>query len=166
MCRLRIYCDNCFVSQAYYFVICSYFAKVAKLVYALVLGTSGATRESSSLSFRTIFLLSLLFTPEFKVKPEVRHRNVSRYVASRMSRYCMWFSWLLEKNLKHGLATFIYTDVGKFGSKCAFSPCKLRFLERLMGNRRNYMQRVLRLVSHSIEAFLTTYYYCNWIIFS
>ena len=29
-------------------------AKVAKLVDALVLGTSGATRESSSLSFRTI----------------------------------------------------------------------------------------------------------------
>ena len=29
-------------------------AKVAELVDALVLGTSGATRESSSLSFRTI----------------------------------------------------------------------------------------------------------------
>ncbi len=30
-------------------------AKVAELVDALVLGTSGVTRESSSLSFRTIF---------------------------------------------------------------------------------------------------------------
>ena len=33
-------------------------ADVAKLVYALDLGSSGATRESSSLSVRTIFLLS------------------------------------------------------------------------------------------------------------
>ena len=31
-----------------------FLAKVAELVDALVLGTSGATRESSSLSFRTI----------------------------------------------------------------------------------------------------------------
>ena len=34
----------------------SVFARVAELVDALVLGTSGVTRESSSLSFRTIFL--------------------------------------------------------------------------------------------------------------
>ncbi len=33
-------------------------AKVAELVDALVLGTSGGTRESSSLSFRTIRLYS------------------------------------------------------------------------------------------------------------
>ena len=32
------------------------FAKVAELVDALDLGSSGATRESSSLSFRTIFI--------------------------------------------------------------------------------------------------------------
>jgi hypothetical protein len=32
-------------------------AKVAELVDALDLGSSGATRESSSLSFRTIFFL-------------------------------------------------------------------------------------------------------------
>ena len=31
-------------------------AKVAELVDALALGASGVTRESSSLSFRTIFL--------------------------------------------------------------------------------------------------------------
>ena len=34
--------------------ICSVQAKVAELVDALDLGSSGATRESSSLSFRTI----------------------------------------------------------------------------------------------------------------
>ena len=35
---------------------CSKDARVAELVDALVLGTSGVTRESSSLSFRTIFI--------------------------------------------------------------------------------------------------------------
>ncbi len=37
---------------------CSEDARVAELVDALVLGTSGVTRESSSLSFRTIFTLN------------------------------------------------------------------------------------------------------------
>jgi hypothetical protein len=36
-------------------------AKVAELVDALVLGASGGTRESSSLSFRTILPDSLLW---------------------------------------------------------------------------------------------------------
>ncbi len=37
-------------------------ARVAKLVDALDLGSSGATRESSSLSFRTIIFLLKIFS--------------------------------------------------------------------------------------------------------
>lgn len=40
--------------MAYCLIIPPCFAKVAELVDALDLGSSGATRESSSLSFRTI----------------------------------------------------------------------------------------------------------------
>ena len=48
------------------------FARVAELVDALDLGSSGATRESSSLSFRTIFLAHFLGLSEF-LNSEVIH---------------------------------------------------------------------------------------------
>ena len=61
-------------------------AKVAELVDALDLGSSGATRESSSLSFRTI---------PFAIYAELRCATYHRHVMSSLGNQAGGYPWLL-----------------------------------------------------------------------